>query len=138
MKKSGRRRPEQSDPLKAAHAIAAYASTGSIRAAAKSAGVSRASVTEILKRNPQAFEEAQRTLAGHLLTLAEKAREHTEQRVEEMTGPQSAIVMGIAVDKANALLGRAPDAVNVQINIAQALQDNIKALATLQKRTPAT
>ena len=114
---------------------ATYASTGSMNKTGKALGISHETVKQILTRNPDDFAAAQKILASTAATYAAAALDRAHATVDKLSGLPAIIAAKTAGQMQLEQLGKLGATVNVQVNIAQALSENMRALATLSTRT---
>ena len=133
-----RRRPRYEEKLPEVVKMvkATYASTGSMNKTGKALGISHETVKQILTRNPDDFAAAQKILASTAATYAAAALDRAHATVDKLSGLPAIIAAKTAGQMQLEQLGKLGATVNVQVNIAQALTENMRALATLSTRTP--
>ena len=86
-------------------------------------------------RNPDDFAAAQKILASTAATYAAAALDRAHATVDKLSGLPAIIAAKTAGQMQLEQLGKLGATVNVQVNIAQALSENMRALATLSTRT---
>ena len=87
-------------------------------------------------RNPDGFATAQKNLAAHAAEYSALALQRAKDTVDKLSGLPAIIAAKTAGQMQLEQLGKLGATVNVQVNIAQALTENMRALATLSTRTP--
>ena len=132
-----RRRPRYEEKLPEVVKMvkATYASTGSMNKTGKALGISHETVKQILTRNPDDFAAAQKILASTAATYAAAALDRAHATVDKLSGLPAIIAAKTAGQMQLEQLGKLGATVNVQVNIAQALSDNVRALQALSART---
>ena len=86
-------------------------------------------------RNPEAFADVRKGLARGALGLSAAAQAVAVRKVEELDGYRAALVSKISGQQAAEMLADGQHVTNVQVNVALALSENMRALATLSART---
>lgn len=80
-------------------------------------GISRETVKAILRRSPEAWAAAQKTVAAHALNNADRfSRAITDEKIDRLNGLQLAIAAKVSGQHALEMLGQSPQ--GVQVNIA--------------------
>ena len=135
-RKTGRKRLEEKLPEALTMIQTAYSATGSCRKAAALLGIDKGTVSDVLTRNPDGFATAQKNLAAHAAEYSALALQRAKDTVDKLSGLPAIIAAKTAGQMQLEQLGKLGATVNVQVNIAQALTENMRALATLSTRTP--
>ena len=131
----GRPPIEDERPYLSSKALEAYAKTGSKAQAARAAGITRNTVYQILKRNPEAYLHAQKNIAtGALVNSAMFTEAVTPSKVKKLNALQMVIGAKVAGQHALEMLGSAPAAVVINVAVLERAGDTAGMLRDLVAR----
>jgi hypothetical protein len=115
----GRYTIEESHPIKAQAAIVAYAATGNKARAARESGLHVETVGFILQRNPEALNEARKTLATRALALADETLTIAGDKKRSLSAYQAVLSSKILGQMALEQLDQAPAPVRINVALFQ-------------------